>query len=486
MAKKGMYIPAESRRRTMLSPHLFLLLSVLPGTFLSHFSAGLVNIALPNLSIYFQTSVGATQWIVTGYLLMVMLFLPIMGSVSDKFGKKQIHNVGYLVFGAGIIFSALSFSLWLLILSRLLQGVGAAMLQATNMAIVTENYPEEKRGKALGIISTAVGVGAMLGPSVGGVMIHYFPWQTLFWIQVPILFVSFLMAMKFIPNDRKKQPTRSMDYVGAALFGITIPAFIFVFNQIGEGKWNPILLVITGIGIVSLVSFIKWIKKREHPFINMDLFSPPMVKVGSLIIVVSYMATFATMVVIPFYLQGILGISPSVAGFLLMTYPLLLAVLGPISGSLSDKFGSYLVVLVGLLLMVGALVCLSLLQENSSLWVVGIFLALLGISMGVLTSPNYSLLIGDISLRYLGIVTSTMALLRNLGMAMGTAIGVTFMNGFMDGSMTEWIMTGKKEEIKHVMLGFKSFFWFMTVITILIIVYTKIQRRKVQKEEKHV
>ncbi|RKQ33534.1 MFS transporter [Oceanobacillus halophilus] len=473
----------NNSERKKIAP-VFILLSVLPGTFLSHFSAGLVNIALPNLSIYFEASVGAVQWIVTGYLLMVMLFLPIMGNLADKLGKKHIHNLGYLIFGCGIVLSALSTSLGFLIASRLLQGIGAAMLQATNMAIITENYSEEKRGRALGIISTAVGVGAMLGPSAGGLIINWFSWQMLFYIQVPIIIVSVLMAIKFIPNDKKEKQTSSLDYVGAALFGITVPSIIFVLNQIGEGQMNNTLLYIGVIGVVSFILFMVWTKKRENPFINRKLFSPPMVKAGSVIIVVSYMATFAAMVVVPFYLQGILGVSPSVSGFLLMSYPLLLAIFGPISGMLSDRLGSYLVVMVGLMFMLGALICLSLLSASSSLATVAIFLCFLGIAMGVLTSPNYNLIIDYVSIRYLGIITSTIALLRNFGMAIGTAIGVTFMNGFVDGSMTEWMMTGKEREISHVMTGFKSFFAFMALLTALTSLYLVIKEYRLQKAEK--
>ncbi|MFD1852048.1 MFS transporter [Oceanobacillus bengalensis] len=460
---------------------ILILLSVLPGTFLSHFSAGVVNIALPTLSVYFNASVGTTQWIVTGYLLMVMLFLPIMGNLSDKYGKRKIHNIGYLLFGSGLVLSAISYSLEFLIAARLIQGIGAAMLQSANMAIVTENYPEEKRGKALGIISTAVGVGAMLGPSAGGLMMNSFSWHTLFWVQVPIVVISFIMAVRFIPNDKKESKYSSLDYVGASLFGITITSAIFVLNKIGEGEVSIWLVPIVLLSILSYFMFRRWTKRQDDPFINMDLFLPPMVRAGSFIIVISYMATFAAMVVIPFYLQGILGVSASVSGLLLISYPLLLAVFGPISGTLSDKLGSYFVVHMGLLLMIGALVCLSLLSESSSLFTVTLFLCLLGVSMGVLTSPNYNLIIGDVSIHYLGIVTSTIALLRNFGMAIGTAVGVTFMNGFIDGSMTEWLQTGEQVEVQHVMTGIKSFFGFMTFLAAFSSIYLLIKNKRTKE-----
>ncbi|MEM5597976.1 MFS transporter [Niallia circulans] len=153
--------------------HTFLL-SVCTGAFLSHFSAGFVNIALTDISIDFSAKLSVTQWIVNGYLLAIMLFLPLMGKLADQFGKKRIHNLGYLIFAVGACGSALSFNIPMLIIARVIQGGGAAMLQAVNMAIVTDVYPEKHRGKALGIISTSVGIGALLGPSVGGFLSNPF------------------------------------------------------------------------------------------------------------------------------------------------------------------------------------------------------------------------------------------------------------------------------------------------------------------------
>ncbi|WP_407270873.1 MFS transporter [Radiobacillus sp. PE A8.2] len=457
---------------------ILLLLSVCPGTFLSHFSAGLVNIALPDLSVFFQAQLGITQWIVTGYLLAVMLGLPIMGKLSDRYGKKRIHNIGYLVFGIGIVLAAFSFSLVFLLAARFVQGMGAAMLQATNMAIITESYPEEKRGKALGIIGTAVGVGALLGPSVGGLLINWFSWQVLFWIQLPLLIAAALMATRFIPRDNPEEQKRSFDYIGAALFGVALTSIIFVLNQIGEGSVTALLWPITLTGISTLVLFLYWVRKKQDPFIQLNVLAPPMVRSGSLIIVVSYMATFSAMVVIPFYLRGVLDISPSVSGLLLMSYPLLLAIFGPVSGTLADRFGSFIVVMIGLGIMIASLFGLSMLTTSSSLLVVSLLLCLLGFAMGILTSPNYKLMIGYIPFQYLGIITSTIALFRNFGMIMGTAVGVTFMNMFVQGSITEWLLSDHRPANAQVMLGFHSFFLFVMSLTILAMIYLVVTNKQ--------
>lgn len=470
--------PRVLSQKRHIAPVL-ILLSVCPGTFLSHFSAGLINIALPDLSLYFQAPLSITQWIVTGYLLAVMIGLPVMGKLSDIYGRKRIHNLGYLVFGIGVLLSAVSLSLGFLLVARVIQGLGASMLQSANMAIVTACFPEEKRGKALGIIGTAVGLGALLGPSTGGVLINLFSWQMLFWIQVPIIAIVYFMALRFIPKDEPKGSASKFDYGGAVLFGVAITSIIFVLNQIGEVGMGFYLLPITVIGFVSLILFLHRVRRVKNPFIQLNIFSPPMVRAGSFIIIVSYMATFSSMVVVPFFLIGILDTTTSLAGLLLMAYPFFLAIIGPISGSLSDKFSSFKVVIAGLVLMAGSLIGLSVINSHTSIYMVAILLCLLGISMGVLTSPNYNLIIGYVSFQFLGTISSTIALLRNLGMALGTALGVTFMSLWVSGSITDWMRNDDKGQLDNVLMGFHSFFWFVAALTIIVMGYLIKQRWKV-------
>lgn len=476
--------PTNSKQYQQAIAPALILIAVCPGAFFSHFSAGLVNIALPELSSFFQASLGTTQWLVTGYLLAVMITLPVMGKLADWFGRKTVHNGGYLVFGIGALLSALSLSLSFLLVARILQGIGAAMLQSSNMAIITAHYPEEKRGKALGIIGTAVGLGALLGPSVGGLLIQVASWRLLFWIQIPFILVVFMFAIRFVPKSprNKEMLAQSFDYIGAALFGVSITSVIYVLNQIGEVGVDIYQLPISLVGIFCFVLFVFHTNKRTNPFIHLKLLAPPMVKGGSFIIVVSYMATFATMVVLPFYFIGILEVSASISGLLLMTYPLFLAIIGPISGGLADQFGSYRVVICGLITMMVSLLGLSMISEETAIVVIVLLLSLLGIAMGILTSPNYHLIISNVSFHHLGIISSTIALLRNLGMALGTAFGVTFMNLWVSGSITDWMADPDRSELHQVMLGFQSFFIFMTVLMVLALAVLVVQKKKREKQ----
>ncbi|WP_018930534.1 MFS transporter [Gracilibacillus lacisalsi] len=443
---------------------VFILLVVCPGAFLSHFSAGLINIALPQLSLFFQASLSITQWVITSYLLAVMISLPLMGKLADLFGLKRVHNIGYIVFGVGVLLSAVSFSLFFLIAARIIQGVGAAMLQSTNMAIISTNYPDENRGRALGIIGTSVGLGALLGPSIGGLLINVFSWNILFWIQVPIIIVVSVLSFRFIPSDNPERANKPFDYSGAAMFAFGITAVIYVLTMIGDDGFALYLLPVSLTGFIAIWLFIKRSYQIESPFIRLSLFKPPLIKIGGITIIVSYLTTFSTMVVIPFYLVGVLEVSTSFAGILLMAYPLFMAITGPISGSLADLFGSKKVVITGLGLMLVSLVGLSFISSVTVTWKIATLLCLLGVAMGVLTSPNYTLIIGQVSKELLGTMSSAIALLRNLGLALGSAFGVTFMNLWVEGSITEWMSGGDQSQLGQVILGFQSFFWFLLFI----------------------
>ncbi|PKG21985.1 MFS transporter [Niallia nealsonii] len=448
---------------------ILLLISVCAGAFLSHFSAGFVNIALTDISLYFSSSLALTQWIVNGYLLSIMLFLPFMGKLADQYGKRKIHNWGYLIFAVGAGVSALSTSIQLLIICRIVQGFGAAMLQAVNMAIVTDAYPEKHRGKALGIISTSVGFGALLGPSVGGLLIEAFSWHILFWTIVPISLAAFVLAQKFIPLDKQFYKS-SFDYLGSMLFGVSIVTFVYVLNSIGEGVAKPFLFVIMAASIIAFLGFMYRSKRVEYPFIDPRIFSSLMVRSGGVILTISYAATFAAMVSLPFYLRGVLHYSAEHSGLLLMCYPLLLALFGPVSGSLSDRFGSIKIVFIGLFFLSISMFTLSFLTEHTTLPILIILFCFLGFSMGILTSPNYSIMMFYVPLQYLGMMGSTIALLRNIGMVLGTAVSITLMNSWLDLSLEDW-MKNPRADSAQVMIGFHYLFLLLGVLTVLAGIY---------------
>lgn len=439
-----------------------ILLAVIPGSFLSHFSAGLVNIALTDISLDLNISLSLSQWIVTGYLLSVMIFLPIMGKFSDRFGRKNIHNMGYVMFGVGILFSYLSTSIVFLLISRIIQGIGAAMLQSVNMVIIVDNVPKEKRVQALGLIGTAVGMGGFLGAPIGGILIGWFSWHTLFIIQLPIILTVLIIAIFFIPKDAPTQKSK-FDLMGASIFSISLVCIIYILNEIGEGVFYRNQLMISILGIICFVLFLYRSKTNKNPFIDIKMFMHPIVKSGSFIIIGSYAACFAAIVVLPFYFRGVLQTSATVAGLFLMIYPLFLSIFGPLSGRLTARFGSFKSVQMALLLMIGTFGILSMISMNTSLYFIFIILATLGISMGLLTSPNYDLIMKYVPAYAMGEIGGTIALLRNLGMVIGTALGIAIVNYSAIVPVTEWLALDTYQDKISILKGIKDVFIFFTI-----------------------
>ncbi len=460
---------ADRSGASRTASYSMLLFTVCLGALLSHLSVGIVNVALPDMAVQLDSPVSSVQWVISAYLLAVTASLPIMGKLADRFNKRLVHNNGYWVFGAGALLSALAPSLPLLVSSRVLQGVGAAMFQATNLAIISAVYPEERRGRALGFVSTAVAVGAMLGPAMGGLIIEWLPWHALFWVQVPIAAAIFLMAQRFVPLMQPGQ-TKRLDLVGALFFVSASTGLVAGLSMGSEQGWDSWLtLTAFVVALLGIGWFSFWTKRTEDPFIDVAMFGDPMVRVGISISLVSFTAAFAALATLPFYLRGMLDASPAITGLTLMAYPLLLSLLGPVGGALSDRFGSFAIILGGLIVMVSSLLGLSSLSGSWSVYHAGAWLALLGASMGTITAPNYNLLMSQVPKTSLATMTSLIALARNLGMVLGTAVGLSLIANWIPGNLEIWMSnepSATGDGAGSVLLGFRAAFWFPAALAV--------------------
>ncbi|NMO95177.1 MFS transporter [Paenibacillus lemnae] len=397
------------------------------GALLSNLSAGMFNIALVDIADSFSSTLSSAQWIVTVYLLVISILLPIMGKFGDLLGRTRIHNAGYFIFMAGALGCALSPSLKLLILSRVVQGIGASMYQATNMALIVHVFPKEQRGRALGMISTFVAAGSLAGPGLGGFLMEWLSWRSSFWILVCLSLTAWILARRFIPKDNPDGGSR-LDVPGAALFAVSLTGFVSAINMGGTWGWGSwqvgLPLAAAAAGGVIFAAWCKSPRRRwGEPFIKLSLFREPGMAAGIGITVVTYMAAFSAQLVLPVFLQMELGFGPAVAGMIMMGYPLSLVIFSPLFGGLSDKLGIFPLLSGGLLLMTATLGMLGFLSADYSVVLLIILIVLLGGAMGMVTSPNNSLMMGRVPKKEMGLISSLIALSRNLGMMFGTAAG---------------------------------------------------------------
>jgi EmrB/QacA subfamily drug resistance transporter len=321
----------------------------------------------------------------------------------------------------------LSNSLPVLILARVIQAIGAAGTMSTNQGIITQIFPAHERGRALGISGASVALGTLVGPPLGGLIISLFSWKYIFLINLPIGVVAWIWSRSTLPRERPVN-RESLDWKGAILFILVIvPLFgCLTFGQT-IGYEHPLIIGGFVVAALALTAFL-WVERNcPAPLLDLSIFENQLFSISIFCSFLSFVAINSSIIVQPFYLQDVLKMTPGLTGLFLMVYPLILMVVAPASGYLSDKIGSELLTFVGLVLISGGLFLMSTLNQFSSLWVIGIFMAIMSLGNGLFQSPNTSLVMSTVPRHKLGIAGSVNALVRNLGMVFGIAVSTSIL-----------------------------------------------------------
>ncbi|OMD61476.1 MFS transporter [Paenibacillus odorifer] len=396
-------------------------------TFMSTLDGSIVNIALPELSKQLKLPMAQIEWVTTGYLMAICAAILFFGKLGDIVGKIRIFKIGTIVFVIGSMLCGLSLSLPALIASRVVQALGASMTMANSQGIVTDIFPATERGKALGFIGTFVSLGSIAGPSLGGIMVSTLGWEYIFWVNVPIGLIAIFFGWKVLPKDLTRVKS-SIDVPGSLLFAvfiITLFAGLLLGQQLGYG--NSLIVTSIIVAVVSFVAFIWMELRRKEPLLQLSLFKNPLFSLSILCGFLVFTANFCFNIIAPFYAQNMLNLSPFYAGFLLMLLPICMVVVAPMSGALSDKIGSEFLTFAGLVVMVIAQFGLAQLHVGSSVVLVGVWIAMLGIGSGLFQSPNNSLVMSKVPRTQLGSAGSVNSLVRNVGMVVGITIATTIL-----------------------------------------------------------
>lgn len=400
---------------------------VLMVTLMSTLDSSIVNVALPVMSNELNVASSSIQLVVTSYLITISATILVFGRLGDMVGKTNVFKYGIVLFTFGSLLCGITDSFLILVLSRIIQAIGAAGTMANNQGIITEVFPPSERGRALGLNGTFVALGSLLGPSIGGFIVDVAKWEYIFLINVPIGILTFILSVKLIPNVTQTKREK-LDGLGAVLFMLAV---VPLFAALGKGQemgfTNAIILAGFAVSIIAFILFIVVEKKHENPLLQLDIFKNKLFSLSVFCAFLSFLAIFCSNIIQPFYLQDARSFSPSIAGLILMTYPMVMAVIAPISGYLSDKIGSEVLTLIGLSLTSLGLFLMSSLTENSGIISIVLFTALMALGNGLFQAPNTSLVMSTVSRDKLGIAGSINALIRNLGMVCGIALSTTIL-----------------------------------------------------------
>lgn len=397
--------------------------TVAMGIFLSTIDSSIVNIALPTLVKYFATDFATIQWVALAYMLVITTLQLSVGRLADMIGKRPIYIAGIVIFTISSILCGIAPTIVWLIIFRIIQAIGAAMTMALGAAIVTEAFPPSERGKALGIIGSVVSVGVIVGPALGGIIIDKLSWHWIFFVNIPVGIVGTFMSMRFLPNIRPSSSNQRFDYAGAVTFFISLTALLLALTlgqQMGFGA--PPIVGLFGIAALFMVGFIGIEQRVAQPMIDLRLFHNELFTSSLVMGFLSFISIAGTVMLIPFYLENILGYSTRNVGLLMAIVPILLGIASPVSGVLSDRFGTRSITVAGLaILSVAYFLLIHLSEHTSTLMYIALFVPI-GIGMGVFQSPNNSAIMGEAPRSQLGIVSGLLAESRVLGQTMGFAV----------------------------------------------------------------
>ena len=401
---------------------------VATGVFLSTMDSSMINIALPYIMDSFSTTLVKVEWVVLIYLLTISVSLLIWGKLSDRYGKGVIYLIGMLVFSLGALCCYFSQYLFLLVVSRFIQGLGAAMMMSTGPAIIRLAVPPEQIGRWLGSLGIATSLGLMTGPLIGGFILHAYDWRTIFLLNVPISFTAFLFGWIFIAGTLPKyiKEDSRFDWFGAVLWCIVVSLTVVILNGHDVWKISQFLFLLFLLFGVT-VFFLRWEFKRGDPLIPVILLRKKFYSVAMLSVTLSFAVLFFVLILMPFYFNYVLGLSFDKIGYMMMAVPVTLFVVSPLSGRLYDRMGSRYLTFMGMFVTGSAVIFLSAVTETSSLLDIGWRLSLLGCGQSIFLSPNTASVLSRVSLEDTGISAGMLATCRNLGMLLGVAlVGMIF------------------------------------------------------------
>ena len=397
------------------------------ASFLVPFMMSAVGITLPVVQTELQATAVELSWVAGSYILALAAILLPVGRLADIWGRRRTFVWGTAAFVVFSVCASLAWSVASLVALRIVQGLGAAMILSTGVAIVTDIYPKNERGKVMGVLVACVYLGLSVGPLVGGLMTDLAGWRSVFFLSLPPGLACWLLAMRIEGEWRPAEGER-FDALGSLYYALFVVCFVNGLTGLARpAQGLPLLAGAASLGLL----FVLRSKRAVHPLLELSLFmSNRVILLTSLATLINYAGTFAVGFLLSLYLQVVKGFSPMNAGFLLVVQPVVQSLLSPLAGTLSDRFNAAGMASLGMGLCALGLLCMVGVGAETSLWAIGGILALLGLGFALFASPNMSVIMGSVEPRHYSIASSLVATMRTFGMSLSMGIA-TVVFGFL-------------------------------------------------------
>ena len=407
---------------------IFLMVAI--GIFMATLDGSIVNIALPSIMADFAVPLATIQWVVMIYLLTVTSLLLSFGRLSDIRGRRMVYSLGLCLFSLGSFFCAIASTAHWLIGARFFQGLGAAMTMACTPALIVDTFPERERGRAIGMMGSVVASGLTAGPALGGLLIHYFSWRAIFYINIPIGLLT-AAGVFFLLKGGKADITRpeTFDWPGAALLAILLGSLLMAITHAYDwGYFSLSTLSLIAVSILAATCLIYVETRVRHPILSRTLFGIRLFSMPIVAAIILFICLFTLVFLMPFYLIHPGGYPVNVVGGIMACIFISLFIVSPFAGALFDRIGSRLLCTLAMAIIAGSLFSLATIPANASFFSIIWRLSLAGIGTAIFLPPNSAAAFSAVSPESRGVASATVAAARNLGMVLGVAIAGAIFN----------------------------------------------------------
>jgi EmrB/QacA subfamily drug resistance transporter len=391
------------------------------GMLLAATNSGTLIIALPDLERSLHASLLVLVWVILAYLIAATVLVLMAGRLSDLFGRKRAYVGGFLVFAVASLGAGFSSDATVLILWRVLQGIGSSFIFANSAALVTDAFPKEELGLAMGANTMVAAIGLVLGPVLGGALVSI-SWHWVFWFNVPFALAGAVWGALILRELAKPDSVRGYDVLGTTTFVVGLTGLVLGVSRGGISGWND-TIVIVGLAAAAVLLPL-WVLIERHsraPMLDLEIFRNRLFAAASAAAFINGLARFALMFLFVFYFQGAQGDSPINAGIKLMPLALGMLVSSPIAGMYADRHGSRTLAALGMLVSAAGLAAMTTLQVHSPYWQSALWLAFVGVGSGMFNSPNTAAMMGVVPAHRRGIAAGARTLLQNTGAVLSIA-----------------------------------------------------------------
>lgn len=463
------------------SQRRLVLLTTSLAAFLTPFTSSVITFAVPRIGEIFKASFFQVVWVPLAYLIPLPSFMILFGRLSDIYGRIKMFRLGFVIFLIATILIIFSVNIYMLIAFVFLAGVGGALIGTNSVAIVSHTYPPNRRGGALGINAMSVYLGLTFSPFLGGLLIQFFDWESVFYITISIVIIALAISFFSMKNIEIVEKKEYLDIPGAILFSVSLLSIVLYLSFSEIYGWVSMFYLLV-IGIALFISFIYVERRSRTPLMDIKLFTKNRTFAASnFTAFLNYISTFSIVFIFSIYLQVILKYSPFQAGLILVFEPVFMVILSPISGRLADKYGSRVMSSIGMAVIGISFLVLFAINIKSVIDII-IPLSFIGIGFGFFTAPNTNSVMGSVPREKYGIASGTLGTMRFTGQILSISVASTILSGALPRTMLLGMFSGLTQSVSltyvnEFVFGFKMAMLFSGIMS-MVGAYTSLLKNK--------